>query len=106
MRGRAARRALSVQSSAKREAEVREAHICNMATTNYTAKDITVLEGIEPVRNRPGMYIGGVGSDGLHHPVWGTLDNAVDEAINGYASNNRVTPYADGSSITLEGSGD
>jgi len=45
--------------------------------TNYTAKDITVLEGLEPVRKRPGMYIGGVGSAGLHHLVWEIVDNAV-----------------------------
>jgi DNA gyrase subunit B len=76
-----------------------------MATTTYTAKDITVLEGLEPVRKRPGMYIGGVGSAGLHHLVWETLDNAVDEAMNGYASNIRVTLHADGSSITIEDDG-
>jgi DNA gyrase subunit B/topoisomerase-4 subunit B len=68
--------------------------------TNYTAKDITVLEGLEPVRKRPGMYIGGVGSAGLHHLVWETLDNAVDEAMNGFASNIVVTLHKDGSSIT------
>src|SRR5215467_2917456 len=50
-----------------------------MASANYTAKDITVLEGLEPVRKRPGMYIGGVGSAGLHHLVWEILDNPVDE---------------------------
>jgi len=48
------------------------------ALSTYTAKDITVLEGLEPVRKRPGMYIGGVGSSGLHHLVWEILDNAVD----------------------------
>jgi DNA gyrase subunit B len=69
--------------------------------TNYTAKDITVLEGLEPVRKRPGMYIGGVGTAGLHHLVWEILDNAVDEAMNGYASNIGVTLHADGSSITI-----
>ena len=62
-----------------------------MASANYTAKDITVLEGLEPVRKRPGMYIGGVSSAGLHHLVWEVLDNAIDEAMNGYASNVRVT---------------
>ena len=74
-------------------------------TANYTAKDITVLEGLEPVRKRPGMYIGGVGSAGLHHLVWEVLDNAIDEAMNGYASNIRVTLHADGSSITVEDDG-
>jgi DNA gyrase subunit B len=76
-----------------------------MASTNYTAKDITVLEGLEPVRKRPGMYIGGVGSTGLHHLVWETLDNSVDEAMNGHASNIWVTLHADGSSITIEDDG-
>ncbi len=66
-----------------------------MASANYTAKDITVLEGLEPVRKRPGMYIGGVGSAGLHHLVWEVLDNAVDEAMNGYASNIWVTLHAE-----------
>ena len=76
-----------------------------MASGNYTAKDITVLEGLEPVRKRPGMYIGGVGSAGLHHLVWETLDNSVDEAMNGFASNIWVTLHADGSSITIEDDG-
>ena len=75
-----------------------------MATT-YTAKDITVLEGLEPVRKRPGMYIGGVGTAGLHHLVWEILDNAVDEAMNGYASNIVLTLHEDGSSITVTDDG-
>ena len=73
--------------------------------SNYTAKDITVLEGLEPVRKRPGMYIGGVGTAGLHHLVWEILDNAVDEAMNGFASNIGVTLHADGSSITIADDG-
>jgi len=73
--------------------------------TTYTAKDITVLEGLEPVRKRPGMYIGGVGSAGLHHLVWEVLDNAVDEAMNGFARNIAVTLHADGSSITVADDG-
>jgi DNA gyrase subunit B len=76
-----------------------------MASGNYTAKDITVLEGLDPVRKRPGMYIGGVGAAGLHHLVWEILDNAVDEAMNGHAANIRVTLHADGSSITIEDDG-
>jgi len=75
-----------------------------MAST-YTAKDITVLEGLEPVRKRPGMYIGGVGATGLHHLVWEVLDNSIDEAMNGYASNIHVSLHADGSSITIEDDG-
>ncbi len=71
----------------------------------YTAKDITVLEGLEPVRKRPGMYIGGVGATGLHHLVWEILDNAVDEAMNGHASNIGVTLHEDASSITVTDDG-
>jgi DNA gyrase subunit B/topoisomerase-4 subunit B len=67
-----------------------------MAPANYTAKDITVLEGLEPVRKRPSMYIGGVGSAGLHHLVWEVLDNSVDEAMNGHASTIKVTLHEDG----------
>ena len=76
-----------------------------MYVSNYTAKDITVLEGLDPVRKRPGMYIGGVGTAGLHHLVWEVLDNAVDEAMNGFASNIVLTLHADGSSITVSDDG-
>ncbi len=72
---------------------------------SYTAKDITVLEGLEPVRRRPGMYIGGVGSSGLHHLVWEVLDNSVDEAMNGHASHIEVTLHADGASMTVSDDG-
>lgn len=57
----------------------------------YTAKDIYVLKGLEPVRLRPGMYIGGTGLDGLHHLVWEVLDNCLDEAMAGYAKNIEIT---------------
>ena len=73
--------------------------------SSYSAKDITVLEGLEPVRKRPGMYIGGVCSAGLHHLVWEILDNAVDEAMNGYASTIAVTLHEDGSTITVTDDG-
>jgi DNA gyrase subunit B/topoisomerase-4 subunit B len=74
-------------------------------TATYTAKDITVLEGLEPVRQRPGMYIGGVGSAGLHHLVWEILDNSVDEAMNGHATEIDVTLHDDGTSVTIADNG-
>ncbi len=74
-------------------------------STTYTAKDITVLEGLDPVRKRPGMYIGGVGTAGLHHLVWEILDNAIDEAMNGFASTIGVTLHDDGASITITDNG-
>jgi len=73
--------------------------------TTYTGKDIDVLEGLEPVRKRPGMYIGGTGRPGLHHILWEVVDNAVDEATNGYASTIEVTLHEDGESVTVEDNG-
>ncbi|MFW5955616.1 MAG: DNA gyrase/topoisomerase IV subunit B [Rhodothermales bacterium] len=70
-------------------------------TRSCTGKDIQVLEGLEPVRKRPGMYIGGTGKPGLHHLLWEIVDNAVDEATNGYASQIEVTLHRDGRSITV-----
>jgi len=72
---------------------------------SYSAKDITVLEGLEPVRKRPGMYIGGVGSAGLHHLVWEIVDNSVDEAMNGHASQITVTLHKDAQSVTVTDDG-
>ena len=63
-----------------------------MTETAYTAKDITVLEGLEPVRLRPGMYIGSTGPRGPHHPVYEVVDNAVDEALAGRNDFVQVTP--------------
>jgi DNA gyrase/topoisomerase IV subunit B len=71
----------------------------------YTAKDITVLEGLEPVRKRPGMYIGGVDSTGLHHLVWELVDNSVDEAINGHCDRVTVTLHEDGQTVTVADNG-
>ncbi len=64
---------------------------------DYTAKDITVLDDLEAVRKRPGMYIGSVGSKGLHHLLWEVVDNSVDEALAGYCNKIIVTLHSDGS---------
>ena len=66
-------------------------------TDSYDASDITVLEGLEPVRMRPGMYIGSTGPAGLHHLVWEVVDNAVDEAMQGYCTRIDVTILPNGS---------
>jgi DNA gyrase subunit B/topoisomerase-4 subunit B len=77
----------------------------SIATKSYSAKDIVALEGLEPVRKRPGMYIGGVGMSGLHHLVWEILDNSVDEAMNGHASEINVRLHKDGQTITISDNG-
>ena len=75
-----------------------------MAEAAYTAKDITVLEGLEPVRLRPGMYIGSTGARGLHHLVYEVVDNSVDEALAGRADRVEVTLHPD-HSVTVRDNG-
>ena len=75
-----------------------------MAEPAYTAKDITVLEGLEPVRLRPGMYIGSTGARGLHHLVFEVVDNSVDEAMAGRADLVQVTLHPD-NSVTVSDNG-
>ena len=68
-----------------------------MAKTKYNAEDIKILEGLDAVRMRPGMYIGSTGTKGLHHILWEIVDNAVDESANGYANHIKVAIHKDGS---------
>ncbi|MGL4464495.1 MAG: DNA gyrase/topoisomerase IV subunit B [Planctomycetia bacterium] len=74
-------------------------------STSYTAADIDVLEGLEPVRKRPAMYIGGVDARGLHHLLWEIVDNSIDEYINGHATSLHVTLHKDGRSLTVADNG-
>jgi DNA gyrase/topoisomerase IV subunit B len=71
----------------------------------YSGQNIQVLEGLEPVRKRPAMYIGGTDASGFHHLLWEILDNSVDEVINGFATRVEVTLHKDGRSVTVEDDG-
>ncbi len=71
----------------------------------YDGDNIVVLEGLEPVRKRPGMYIGGVGTAGLHHLIWEILDNSVDEAMNGHATEITLQLHKDGETVTVSDNG-
>lgn len=73
-------------------------------SNNYDASSITVLEGLEAVRKRPGMYIGSVSTKGLNHLIYEIVDNAVDEHLAGYCDRIRVTLEADGSA-TIDDNG-
>lgn len=76
-----------------------------LSTSKYRTVDIQVLEGLEPVRKRPAMYIGGVDAKGLHHLAWEILDNGVDEYINGFADHLAVTLHKGGDAITIADNG-
>ena len=72
---------------------------------SYSGDDITVLEGLEPVRKRPAMYIGGTGKTGYHHLVWEVVDNSIDEVINGHATKIDVVLEKDGKTMSVEDNG-
>ncbi len=76
-----------------------------MTGSTYDAGSISILEGLEAVRKRPGMYIGGTGEDGLHHLLWEIVDNSVDEAMNGHATRITVTLHESGRSCTVSDNG-
>jgi DNA gyrase/topoisomerase IV subunit B len=76
-----------------------------VSSDKYTGENIQVLEGLEPVRKRPGMYIGGTGKPGLHHLLWEVVDNSVDEATNGFATQIDVILHRDGRSMTVMDNG-
>src|SRR3954469_15759244 len=73
--------------------------------SKYTGDEIQVLEGLDPVRKRPGMYIGGTGKDGYHHLLWEVVDNSIDEVINKHATRVEVTLHKNGKSATVEDNG-
>lgn len=75
------------------------------ANRKYDADEIEVLEGLQPVRTRPGMYIGGTGLEGYHHLLWEIVDNSVDEVMNGHASRVEVTIHKGGQSVTVTDDG-
>ena len=74
-------------------------------TATYTADQLDVLQGLEAVRKRPGMYIGGVSSAGLHHLAWEVLDNSVDEAMNGHATEITLTLHETGDTVSVADNG-
>ena len=106
------KKALSKKTSSKKTSNKKtssndgsKAKVKVVRTGKYDATAIQFLEGVDHVRKRPGMYIGGVNKEGLHHLVWEILDNSVDEVINGHASEIKVELDADHKGITISDNG-
>ena len=89
-------------SRKKTEIKARETRSKAEKKTDYEAKHIQVLMGLDPVRKRPGMYIGSTGLSGLHHILWEVIDNAIDEAMAGYCNEIKVTLHKDGKTTVID----
>ncbi len=95
----------SAYASDKKAGRKRGANVRTKEESSYSARDIMVLTGLEPVRKRPGLYIGGIDETALHHLVWEIMDNSIDEVMNGYADKVDIVLDKDGQGIRITDNG-